>query len=93
MADVTLAWWYCLDCGEKNPMEVHIRSHWTSAHREADSTELPTNGLDYALGGQLLLLQKRRAAWIDERAEMFSNEMHERFGAEDFVAEAEIRDA
>lgn len=87
--DVSQINWYCLDCLEYRASEASIRTHWTSCHGEQG--EDAANGVDYAVGSQLLLLRIRRDQWIAEQADAFFAEMHEGFGADDFVAEAEIR--
>lgn len=82
--------WYCLVCGHSNHARSSAEYHWKAEH--GGQGEDCANGVDIALGAQLLLMQIRRREWIEREAKKFLEEMHAEFGADDFVAEAEIRD-
>lgn len=90
-ADIIMVWWYCLDCGFAAPLEAAVKQHWSASHGEG--VEKAMNGVDCALGSQLLTMQDRRKEWIAAQADHFRHAMHDGFGPEDFLAEAEIHDA
>jgi hypothetical protein len=84
--------WYCLDCGEVQISEHLIQRHWIAQHGLLSEIEpVALNGINYAIGSQLLLMQHRRDRWIEERAAEFASQLHDGFGADDLIAEAEIR--
>lgn len=86
--------WYCLDCGESRISRESVALHWKSVHgNPGDASEKASPGIDIAQGSQLLQFQIRRDQWIEQQAQRLAAEMHEGFTPEDFVAEAEIREA
>lgn len=89
--DVVSDHWYCLECSSKSAGRLATANHWIVAHGTPESK--PTDGVDITIGSHLLLMRARRFSWVEDQVEGFAGEMHEGFGADDFLAEAEIRDA
>lgn len=89
--DVIAGDWYCLECEQKQASRQAIVSHWAIHH--GSQGEQPSEGLDIAIGSQILVMQERRNAWIEQQAQRFAQEMYDGFTGEDFVAESEIRSA
>lgn len=81
--------WFCLECVCQTVTEAEMKSH-VRAHHDNDS---PLNQIDYVKTEYLIYMRALRRKWIEQAAEKFAREMHPEFGAEDFVAEAEIRSA
>ena len=83
-------WWYCVVCGFATDDSVKTGVHWKSSHGEGTEA---TIGFDVIRGQVWLTLSYERQKWIDAQVEALHAAMHEGFGADDFVAEAEIADA
>jgi hypothetical protein len=81
---------YCLECGNSFTTEYAAATHWKSLHAP-ESEAIP--GHDFVRGTQYRLMRDRRIDWIERSAARFVKDLHPGFGAEDFVAEAEIREA
>jgi len=80
---------YCFSCVCQVLWKSEIESHCTAEH----GIENPMVGLDYGDTNQITWMLRVRDEWIELQALSFGLEMHEQFGADDFVAEAEIRSA
>lgn len=88
---VVQTYWYCLDCGKSCVTTTEAIGHWRATHAQ-DKDDMPTQGVDYALGSQYILMRFRYEKWIESEAARFMADMHPGFGPEDFVAECEIRE-
>lgn len=81
--------YYCFDCVHQTVSDQEMKNH----HKQAHGTDAPLKDLDFGLGDRIAWMRKARLEWIELQSLSFGLEMHEGFGAEDFLAEAEIRSA
>lgn len=77
------SYWYCLDCDQYRMDSYSIRVHCHATH----DVDVPTNGIDYADGGQVYLMRHRRMEWEAEAAERFRPFVASLRGADDFALE------
>lgn len=91
-ASLSQSWWYCLECGTGRSAQSEITVHWKATHEGGWERDAEL-GVDYTRGSDFMLKRGRYEEWIENQACHFCDEMHPGFGPEDFVAEAEIREA
>ena len=81
--------YYCFECVFQSVTEQEMKNHHNLQHDD----KVPVRDFAYGMGDRYQLMRRFREKWIDGLAAEFGAEMHEGFGAEDFLAEAEIRSA